>query len=84
MQKIDELQLESVIGGLISSEAAFQKALTHAGLNRYQATAEKSVLDTDGRTPKYNIVFVTGGVSYEYFINAETGQVMGFSSKRLK
>ncbi len=84
MQKMDPDGLNSIVGGVISGEAAYQKALSHAGLNKYQATPEKSTLISDSKVPKYDVVFTTGGMSYEYFINAETGKVMGYTKTRLR
>ena len=80
MGKLDINELEDVAGGRISSEAACQKALKYIGLNKYRVTLKKNVLVTDEGTPKYDIVFTSAGVTYEFYINADTGNVMGYTA----
>ena len=65
----------------ITSEDAKQVALNHAGVNSSAAFFKKVTLErVDGRLI-YDVEFNAGGKSYEYQIDASTGDVIGFDYK---
>lgn len=59
---------------VIGVEAAKKIALKHAGVSN--ASFQEAKLDSDDGIRIYEIEFVAGGVSYEYEINAYTGNVI--------
>ncbi len=60
----------------IGKEAAIAAALKHAGLTRDQVSRLKAERDTDDGRPEYEIEFKSGGMEYEYTIDARTGSVL--------
>lgn len=67
------------VPGLITLDDAKAAALAHAGLTAGQVTFSKQKLEKDGGRQIYNIEFYTGGVEYDYEIDAVTGTVLKFS-----
>lgn len=62
----------------ISSQAAENIALKHAGISRSKARFIRSKLDHDDGMVKYEIKFFSGLTKYEYDIDATTGNVVKF------
>ena len=63
---------------LLSEDEALVIALDHAGFTAEEVTGLRIRLDTDDRTPDYEIEFRHGRLEYEYEIHAETGAVKDF------
>ena len=61
---------------LISAEAAKSAALAHAGVNASNVYEFKCELDRDDRVTLYEVEFKSGGMEYEYEIDATTGAVL--------
>ena len=61
--------------GFIGGEAAKQAALDHAGVPRAEAGYVEWELDEDEGVWVYEIEFRSGGVEYEYGIDASSGAV---------
>ena len=62
----------------LSEDEALAIALDHAGFTAGEVTNLRIRLDTDDRTPDYEIEFRRGRLEYEYEIHAETGAVKDF------
>ena len=62
----------------LSEDEALAIALDHAGFTAEEVTGLRIRLDTDDRTPDYEIEFRRGRLEYEYEIHAETGAVKCF------
>ena len=62
----------------LSEDEALAIALDHAGFTEAEVTNLRIRLDTDDRTPDYEIEFRRGRQEYEYEIHAETGAVKDF------
>ena len=62
----------------LSEDEALVIALDHAGFTEAEVTNLRIRLDTDDRTPDYEIEFRRGRLEYEYEIHAETGAVKDF------
>ena len=62
----------------LSEDEALAIALDHAGFTAGEVTNLHIRLDTDDRTPDYEIEFRQGRLEYEYEIHAETGAVKDF------
>ena len=62
----------------LSEDEALAIALGHAGFTAEEVTGLRIRLDTDDRTPDYEIEFRRGRLEYEYEIHAETGAVKDF------
>ncbi len=60
----------------IGEEAAKSAALADAGISASDATFTKQELDRDHGHTEYEIEFYSGGVEYEYKIDASTGAVL--------
>ena len=60
----------------IGVEKAKQIALSDANVSASNAAFTKTKLDSDDRTPKYDIEFRTSDKKYDYEINATTGAVI--------
>ncbi len=62
----------------LSEDEALAIALDHAGFTEAEVTCLRIRLDTDDRTPDYEIEFRRGRLEYEYEIHAETGAIKDF------
>ena len=62
----------------LSEDEALSIALDHAGFTEAEVTGLRIRLDTDDRTPDYEIEFRRGRQEYEYEIHAETGAIKDF------
>ena len=62
----------------LSEDEALAIALGHAGFTAEEVTGLRIRLDTDDRTPDYEIEFRRGRLEYEYEIHAETGAIKDF------
>ncbi len=60
----------------ITSEEAKAAALKDAGLTEADVTNLTTDLDRDDGVLKYEVDFHSGGVEYDYDINAETGKII--------
>ena len=60
----------------LSEDEALAIALDHAGFTAEEVTGLRIRLDTDDRTPDYEIEFRRGRLEYEYEIHAETGAIL--------
>ena len=63
-------------GAIISSEAARDAALAHAGLSLDAVHELEVEADLDERIPNYSVEFKSGSMEYEYKINASTGEIL--------
>lgn len=63
---------------LLTRDEALAIALKHAGFTEEAVTGLRIRLDTDDRTPDYEIEFRRGRLEYEYEIHAETGAIEDF------
>ena len=61
---------------LISAEAAKSAALAHAGVSASNVYEFKCELDRDDGVTLYEVEFKSGGMEYEYEIDATTGAVL--------
>jgi len=71
-------QVEASSGENLTSDAAEDIALAHAGLSRTVVRGLRTELDRDDGRPVYEIEFRDGAVEYEYEIHAQTGAVLGW------
>ena len=62
----------------IGEAAAKKAALTHAGIVESAVTGLKTELDRDDGKVYYNVEFRSGGVEYEYDIDAVSGKVLSY------
>ena len=60
----------------LGEDEALAIALDHAGFTAEEVTGLRIRLDTDDRTPDYEIEFRRGRLEYEYEIHAETGAIL--------
>ncbi len=60
----------------ITADEAKAAAFKHAGVNENDVTGIDVDLDRDDRVLKYEVDFYSGGVEYDYDINAETGDII--------
>ena len=60
----------------LGEDEALAIALDHAGFTEAEVTNLRILLDTDDRTPDYEIEFRQGRLEYEYEIHAETGTIL--------
>ncbi|MBS4785893.1 MAG: PepSY domain-containing protein [Clostridiales bacterium] len=65
-------------GNYIGEEAAKEKALTHAGISAGDVQQITAKLDYDDGRMEYEVEFFSGGIEYEYEIDARTGQVLRY------
>ncbi|MBQ9004829.1 MAG: PepSY domain-containing protein [Atopobiaceae bacterium] len=65
----------------IGDEAAKSAALAHAGFAATDVTELESELDLDDAIVHYDVDFKSGGMEYDYDIDAVTGEVLTFSSE---
>ena len=66
----------------IGTDAAVEKALTHASLSYDEITSLKTELDWDDGMMVYEVEFHAGGYEYEYEINAKTGDILKSEKER--
>lgn len=64
---------------LISGGEAEEIALNHAGLTKDQVTWLRAEYEIDNGRPQYEVEFHHGEWEYDYEIDAETGEVLGWS-----
>ncbi|MFR4352240.1 MAG: PepSY domain-containing protein [Roseburia sp.] len=69
-------------GGVISLDAAKEKALADAGVKAADVTFTRGYLDTDDGISVYDVEFYTAATKYEYEIKAESGDVYSKSVER--
>lgn len=60
---------------LITEQQAKEKALSHAGVQESSVQIRKVALDEDDGHMVYDVEFYSGGIKYEYEIDAATGDV---------
>ena len=65
----------------IGEEAAKSAALAHAGVAASDAFDLDAELDLDDAIVHYDVDFKSGGMEYDYDIDAVTGEVLTFSSE---
>ena len=63
-------------GSYIGQEAALAAALAHAGMDISQVTDTEVEMDCENGVIIYEVEFDTGGIEYEFDINASTGEVI--------
>lgn len=63
----------------IGDEAAKTAALKHAGLSAADCTELEAELDLDDATVHYDVDFKSGGMEYDYDIDAVTGDVLAYN-----
>lgn len=80
-KKIDNEDLEKVVGGRITPEQAYQAALKHAGKTKNQVMLKKNEFDFDDGIQKYEIEFIEGVTEYEVDIDATTGMILKFKKE---
>ena len=68
--------------GYIGKEAAKAAALAHAGLSESQVNRMKFELDREDGRVVYEIEFKSGGMEYEYEIDASSGAVLKYDKER--
>lgn len=71
------------VSGYISIDEAKAIALKKVSLDASKVTFKKAELDTDDRTPHYDIEFVSGGYEYEFEIDAKSGKILEFDRERV-
>ena len=82
MNKLNEQEIEKVVGG-ISQDEALEAALKHAGLLREQLDFLKDIKpDWEHDKQVFEIEFYSGGFEYEYNVDAVTGQILKFEKER--
>ena len=62
----------------LGEEKAYQAALKHAGISAGNVTSHQSELDFEDGKVVYEVEFLSGGVEYEYDIDAVTGEVLKY------
>lgn len=65
----------------VGEDKAVEAALAAAGLDRSQISGLKSEIDYENGSMVYEVEFLSGGVEYEYEINASTGEVVKTESE---
>lgn len=72
-------------GAKLTAEEAKAKALAHAGLSASQVTVTKAKLEWDDGKQVYDVEFYgSDRTEYEYEVDAETGEVIQYSSETPK
>ncbi len=66
---------------VISKDDAIAKAISHSGVSKEDVTFSKAELDRDDGMSVYEIEFYANGSEFDYEINAETGEIIKFSSE---
>lgn len=79
INKLNDNELETVAGGVLTQDEALAKALEHANLKKDQVDFLKKVeLDYEHGRKVYEIKFYQGGFEFEYDVDAETGAILKF------
>jgi uncharacterized membrane protein YkoI len=69
-------------GEVLSEDAVVQIALEYAGLAQEDVTRQKCELDRDDGQTIYELEFLSGGMEYEFEIDAFSGAVLSFQTDR--
>ena len=69
-------------GNYVGVDRAKSAALAGAGLSASDVSFEKAKLEKDDGVNKYEVEFVSGGVEYDYEIDAETGEILEQQTER--
>ena len=77
-----ETEGHAVSGNVIGFDAARDAALQHAGFAVSDVYDLEVDDELDERTPYYEVDFKTGGMEYEYKIDAVSGAVLSYHSER--
>ena len=78
MEKLNEQDVEKVVGGITEDEA-LKAALKHAGLSKDAIDFVKKVkLDYEHGRKVYEISFYKGRMEYEYDVDCATGEIVKF------
>ena len=64
----------------VGRDAALTAALNHAGVSQSNAYDIEVEQELDSRTPHYEVQFKSGGMEYEYRIDASSGAVLSYES----
>ena len=65
----------------INAETALSAALSHAGVSQANAYEIEVEQELDDYTPHYEVQFKSGGMEYEYKIDAASGAVLTYESE---
>lgn len=68
--------------GYLSQDAAYEAALSDAGISADQAVLLKAELDLDDGVMGYEVEFFSNGIEYEYTLDAATGAILSKSQER--
>ena len=77
----EKIRGKAYTGTYVGYDGALAAALTHAGLDKSQASDVKVEMDCEGGVIIYEVEFRSGGVEYEYDIIALTGEVAAFEKE---
>ncbi len=69
-------------GSYISVDSAKSIALSHAGVDASSAVFSKAKLERDDGRMVYEIEFYSGGMEYEYKLDASSGSILEYESDR--
>ena len=82
LKKLENEELEQVVGGKISAEDAYGRALQHANLPvGTKIRKKKCKLDFEDGRRVYEIEFIADGMEYEYDVDASSGKIVKFESE---
>ena len=76
LNRMNDQEMENVVGGKLTQEEALTAALTHAKLSKDQVRVKKVDRDYEHGFHIYEISFVCNGFEYEYEIDAESGRIL--------
>ncbi len=65
----------------VTKDDAINAAINHAGVDKASVAALRTELDTDDKTPHYDVEFMVGNVEYEYEVAASTGKIIKFEKE---
>lgn len=68
--------------GYLSQDAAYETALSDAGISADQAVLLKAELDLDDGVMEYEVEFFSNGIEYEYTLDATTGAILSKHQER--